>query len=257
MYSFSHSYMHVTLFEIQKASRQCSIQTSLAVSPLSSDEMASSNPAKDTGLTIRGRCTYNKNTEWFFFKKKVKLWRHHQLLLICFSFSLFGCSRSVGDLIRRSGSGPTNLTTSKTIWRALHLPHLPACSLKCRVTWGIRPRTIKDSFDHSALFSERSKWLLPRNYSSSYKSSPGLSHWSITVDKTGGIALKSLALAQFAKIKQCVGRGCTDKCKICTETHVGRCYMSRFQWAKSQTPSPAWWAGMTGEMPLLRASAPL
>lgn len=67
MYSFSHSYMHVTLFEIQKASRQCSIQTSLAVSPLSSDEMASSNPAKETGVTIRGRCTTNKNTEIFFF----------------------------------------------------------------------------------------------------------------------------------------------------------------------------------------------
>lgn len=100
MYSFSHSYMHVTLFEIEKASRQCSIQTSLAVSPLSSDEMASSNPAKETGLTVRGRCTTNKNTELFKKKKKkVKLWRHHQLLLILPSFSLFGCSHSDGDLI--------------------------------------------------------------------------------------------------------------------------------------------------------------
>lgn len=119
MYSFSHSYMHVTLFEIQKASRQCSIQTSLAVSPLSSDEMASSNPAKETGLAIRGRCTYNKNTEFFFFQKRSNCDVITSFFSFCCCFLSLVVAIATVTSSWRSGSGPTNLTTSKTIWRAL------------------------------------------------------------------------------------------------------------------------------------------
>lgn len=65
--AFWHCCMHLSSFEIEKASRQCSIEMSLAVSPLSLDDTASSNPAKKIGCV---RCTYSKNTEFslFFFK---------------------------------------------------------------------------------------------------------------------------------------------------------------------------------------------
>lgn len=80
-----------------------------------------------------------------FLKKQVKLWLHHQLLLILFSFSLFGCSRSDGDLILVFRQWSNQSDPLQTIWTALHLPHLPACTMKCWVTWGIRPGTIQDS----------------------------------------------------------------------------------------------------------------